>query len=202
MKENISAANLIKQSCKQICYFRKKKEFAKPTQKQQRGIEHQEKVSISEYKEMRGCYETTKHLIFFSFDEVLIHENKLILKEHKMVEGSYEDWYEQYSILQTAVYHQLALMQEKKELFTAKFFQKQGYTTKYLNYEDKQLVSILSMGEKKLFSVKPLSTEIVSYFVKKLEASYSYETAEQWDIKYKFKDWQQLNKFVEYRQIK
>lgn len=86
-----------------------------------------------------------------------------------------------------------------KRKFNAK---KRGYTTKYLNYEDKKLSSILSMGEKKLFSVKPLSTELVNYFVKKLEASYSYETAEQWDAKYKFKDWKQLNKFIEYHQIK
>lgn len=201
-KENISVANLMRQSAKQICYFRKRKENKPVTEAQKKGVEWQEKVSISEYREMRGCYETEKHLLFFSVDEVLVNNTSITFKEHKNIQGPIEDWYKEYCLLQTAVYHQLGLMQEKKELFTAKFFQKQRFTDKYLNYENKEIKSLLSLGEKVFYSVAPKSTELVKYFLRKLEHTYGYEEAEEWDRQFKFKDWKQLNKFVEFKQIK
>ncbi len=191
----------MKQSAMQICYLRKKKENKPVTKRQLEGVKHQEKVSCSEFKEMRGCLEFREMLIFFSFDEVIVKGDTFILKEHKMVEGEYEDWYEQYSILQTAVYHQAALMQPNKELYTAKFLQKQGVQCNYLNYSDKKLRSILSMGEKVFFEVKPNCVELVHFYVRKAIASQEYETAKEWDRLHKFKEWNQLNKYLTFKRI-
>jgi hypothetical protein len=198
-QEKLSIANLMRQSAMQLCYLRKKKQQKQPTQKQYAGVEHQKKVSISEFVEMRGCYSTSKYLLFFSFDEVFVHDDTVIFKEHKNIKGPIENWYLEYCLLQTAVYQQLAMMQEEKMLYTAKFFQKQGYNCNVINYENKKLRSILSLGEQNFYNVYPNSTELVNYFLRKADASQEYETAKQWDALYKFKDWHQLNKYLTFQ---
>jgi hypothetical protein len=202
-KEKLSASKLIKQSAMQICYFRKRNEEKPITKHIVDGTEYQKRVSISEYKEMRGCYESEKYLLFFAFDEVFINDdNSITLKEHKNIEGEIPDWYQNYSILQTAIYHQLALMQEKKELYTAKFFQKQGYNCNHIDYNGKTLKSVLSMGEIHIYDVKPKSEQLVQYLLDKADHTYDYEKAKKWDIEHKFKDYEFLSKYIDVRILK
>lgn len=201
-KEKLSMSKLIKQSAMQLCFFRLRNMEKPITKKIIDGTAYQEKVSISEFKEMRGCYETEEYLIFFAFDEVFVDDDNITLKEHKNTEGKVEQWYIDSSILQTAVYHQLALMQEKKELYTAKFFQKQGYTCNHIDYNNKTLKSILSMGEQQIFEIMPKSAELVNHFVNKAKHTYDYDSARKWDAEHKFKDYNQLKQFINVKIIK
>jgi len=133
---NVSLSDLLKKSAKAICYFRNKKKQFPITSGMIEGNKVAERKTISELKEMRGTYKYKKFLIHYSFDEIQIEKsNDLILLEHKNItEGSIiEDWYIQYSILQTAVYRAFLELNPSKEYFTAKFFRKLGYNTNYID---------------------------------------------------------------------
>lgn len=196
---NISASDLIKKSSKTICYFRNKKANYPVSERMLRGCEEAERKSVSEYKEMRGCYEHPFFLLFYSFDEI-IPGKPVQLIEHKNIEqGSIiEDWYVNSCILQVALYHSLAMKNPCKKYYTAKFFCKQGHETKYLDLAGQPIKSVLKLGNTTYYISVKKPDKIVDFYFEKATTTFEYFTAINWDIKWKFKEWEHLKKYVIY----
>jgi hypothetical protein len=197
--ENISASDLIKKSAKAICYFRKKRQTFKVTDRMIKGNEAAERKTISELKEMRGSYAIDNILIHYTFDEIQKEDNNITLIEHKNIEEDsiVEDWYVNYSILQLAFYYSLLLKNKSKEYYTAKFLRKQGYNTNYIKLSNDNIITaILYIGNDR-YEVKPTApTKIVNFYIDKANATFEYETAIEWDTKWKFKEYNHFKKNI------
>jgi len=200
---NFSCADLIKKSAKTICYFRKKKKQQEVTPAMIKGNQMAEKKTISELKEMRGTYNIDNLLIHYTFDEIQKKNNKIVLIEHKNIEdeSDVEEWYVNYSLLQVALYRALLEINPSKEYFTAKFFRKEGFNTNYIKIENEKIKSILYIGDKK-YKVKINSAhEIVNFYITKAKATFDYDSAIEWDVKWKFKEWDYLKRYISYKLI-
>ncbi len=203
-KINISCSDLIKKSAKAICYFRKKRKQFLVTENMIKGNESAERKIISELKEMRGTFVFDNVLLHYTFDEIQKTKNKITLVEHKNIEEDsvVEDWYLNYSLLQVAFYHSLLILNPSKEYFTALFFRKQGFNTNYLKLETEKIQSILFIGTEK-YLIKPISPEIiVDFYFNKAIASMEYESAIEWDLNWKFKEYDNLKKTFSVKKLK
>lgn len=196
-----SAADLVKKSAKQILYFYKRNENFPVTERMIKGNEFAERISTSEFLEMRGTYEISKeHTVHFTWDEIKADKNNITFIEIKNVEGKYEDWFLESSLLQVAFYYSMSLLTD--EFFTAKFARKK-YKTKYLNIKGKNLKNILIFGKEK-YQIEVISPEkIIEYFIKKANkiASLSYEITGEYDSKHKFKHYQKCKSFFNYEKL-
>jgi len=204
-KINVSLSDLLKKSAKAICYFRKRREQFPVTPRMVEGNEQAQLKSTSEFLEMRGTYEMKKILIHYTFDEIEIDESgDLVLVEHKNItEGSIiEPWYFESSILQTAVYRAFLERNPKKEYFTAKFFRRQGYKTKYLDVTKfGERVSILYMGNIKYAVELIHSKPLVEFYKRKANATREYESAIDWDEEWKFKEFAHLEQYIDWDEL-
>ena len=170
------------------------------------------------------------NVICFSVDEVQLHRPTSVIEristgsqvarliEHKFLDnlGPIPDWFLQQSLIQVALYGALAL--KVNELKTAKFHVDQGNT--YYDYALKHnklenlLVFTMSnqtIGEEidptatmktKAYIVEP-SQEVLDFYTVKAEcvASNNYSKAKEFDLKYKWKEWELLSKYINYRTI-
>lgn len=194
-------AALIKQSAKQLCYRRLNNIVPPPTPAQIEGEEHQQQCSSSPFREMRGFHDHSHFRVFYSFDEVFINGDIIVFKEHKNTKEVYDDWFFDYSVIQCAAYLQLANLQPVKTLETATFARKPGEEPRVIDFTGKQLVSILSMGERNFFQISALGTDVVDYFMEKLKTTESYKESGEWDRVHKFKDWLFLHDFIHINKI-
>lgn len=187
-----SASSLIKLSAKAVCYFHTHDRQKKNTGVSQKvGNEFGAKL-VKGMPEMRGAYKFDRHIIYYCFDDVRV-SNIIRLYEFKSVQrGEVADWYLNNSILQTAFYHSLALINQDKEYITAKFYpgKKQRLVI------NKKIRSILIIGSKKYKVVVKNPQEIVRFFERKAVASLNYNSAEEWDHKYKHKEFDTLKKYI------
>ena len=212
INKNVSASNLIKRSATQIVYYKSKAYFYnqnKPaTQEQIKGNQNAEKMSTSEYIEMRGTYVTSDQtLIHFTFDEIQKKENKTIFIEHKYIdnEKNLEDWYIQLSILQVAFYQSLA--QDINHFITAKFLRK-THETKQLLVDNKRVFKLVfsNDGFKRVYKIKVTNPEkILEYYLNKNKHSLlqnpaalnkDYSVAREYDAEFKGYDWDNLKQFI------
>lgn len=192
---NISAANLVKRSASQICFFSKNK-FKKvngPSAQMLEGTKSQFKKSKSKYVEMCGCFKSGDFNIYFSIDEIIKKEDSFILKEHKSYEENSADWYLNYAIIQAAFYHSLSL--KTKQFSTAKFYINQVNECHSLTI-DKPIKTILEIGNRKFRIKVKNSTSIINYFIKKAKATLDYKSARKWDDAHKFNDWKFLKEYI------
>lgn len=217
INKNVSASNLIKRSAAQTIYYKSKTYFYnqnKPATKAQiKGNQNAEKVSTSEYIEMRGTYVTPDQtLIHFAFDEIKKKENKTVFIEHKHIdnEKNLEDWYIQFSILQVAFYQSLA--QDINHYVTAKFLRK-THEIKQLSVDNKRVFKLVFSNDefKRVYKIKVTDPEkIIEYYLNKNKHSLlqnptnlnkDYSIAREYDAEFKGCDWDNLKQFIKYKRI-
>lgn len=166
----------------------------------------------------------------FSVDEVQVHKpinvieristgNQVVrLIEHKFLDnlGPIPDWFLHESLIQVALYGTLAL--KVNELKTAKFHVDQGndyysYALKHTKLENLLVFTMTNQttGEEidptatmktKAYIVEP-SQNVLDFYTVKAEcvASGNYTKAKEFDLKYKWKEWELLSKYINYRTI-
>ena len=209
---NVSCSELIKSTARSIIFKKDKKRkfnyIQKPSEAQEKGVKHQEKISESEYKEMRGVFNHEDFNLFYSFDEVKVKPDKLIFIEHKNIEDMrmLEQWYIEYSIIQVALY--ASLVEHTNYLSTASFYKKQGYETKEIFITDQNKKFKLIFGnteEVKELKIKVLdSQKIIDFYLNKLEhtkiddieLNQAYNKATIWDSKFKRKEFSILKEYI------
>lgn len=194
---NFSCSDLVKRSAKQICYLRNNAP-ARPeaSPRMLEGNKAAQEQGSPEYKEMRGTYAYKNLLLHYCLDEIVPATNLFTLIEYKHISGSIvKDWYLESSILQTALYHSLAIENSKKDYYTATFYRKEGNLIAHLLL-DKPLKSLLHMGKNRYW-VEPTDTaRIVKLFARKAEATLDYSEAQKWDNEFKFREYQKLHKYI------
>jgi len=204
----MSLSDLLKKSAMQICYLRKNKEKTPPvTPGQIAGNEAAHAKSESEYIEMRGTFKVGMKsqdlLIHYAFDEIKLLDKACVLIEHKMIKpGSVvELWYRNASILQTVVYQAFALVNPDRNLETATFFVDQGNPKLSVNIGNSYIRSELHLGDM-VFSATAIKQEkIVRFYVDKAKATLNYDTAKEFDAKYKHKEFELLNEYFNFRTL-
>ena len=202
-----------------------------PTARMKLAMRYQNAASAeTSFKEMGGSVHVSTgtsnqvNLICFSVDEVqTIKEawkekvtTRLI--EHKFLDnlGPIPDWFLQQSIIQVALYG--ALASQINEMKTAKFHVDQGNDFYAYSLRNTTLENLLvftmsnqATGEEidptatvktKVYKIKP-SQEVLDFYTIKAEcvASKSYSKAKEFDLKYKWKEWELLNEYIDYRTI-
>jgi len=212
MDNNISCSELIKKTARSLVFLKLKARDnnykKKATDGQVKGIEHQEKISSSEYKEMRGIYHIEDKRVYYSFDEVIVSDDCYEFVEHKNIENMFEleEWYIQYSILQLALYS--ILVEETNYLCTASFYVKNGNEKKELIIDNRKKKFTLIFGndnEKKIFNISvknpyPIlelyKNKIGSVSVDNIDTNVAYNNATIFDSKYKRKEWKILSEHI------
>lgn len=200
---NFSAAQLVKNSAKSICYLRNHpKERNRSTPGALKGNELASK-KIKGFQEMGCKYEWKDHVVHLSYDEVRLSSKFIDLIEHKSIQyGPAPDWYFKQSLIQVAFYHALGISYPRRDLETSKFFRKFGWKT--IKYEPtRKTRSYLFFGDTKYrVKIKKGSRQkILNFFLTKAEASLGYDTAKNFDLKYKHKEWEVLGKFIKYEVV-
>jgi hypothetical protein len=198
---SFSTSDLIKKSAKCICYFRNKNKQYVVTDNQIKGNEYAISKT-SGFIEMRGTFKKDNLILYYVFDEIRLKENIISFIEHKWVKdySLIEDWFLNMSILQMALYCSLHQINNNKEYNTASFFVKQDNNINkiLINDNSKKEEYILYFGEK-IINIDILNpNKIVDLYIEKAKASLDYETAIEFDFKYKFKEWENLNKYLTY----
>lgn len=185
---NFSASELVKRSASQLVYIYIKRIEYEATPRQYRGNIHAEKIIELEEAsaERRGVINIEKDLLFFCVD--MVKGNTYV--EIKMVEGEYEQWYLESSIVQSAFY--ASLLEDVKTLDTPKFRKKEGYKQKVDIVEESKKFE-LWFGEDR-YDIVP-SDKLKQHFIEKLiivkrgVESRNFDEARIWDAKFKFKEY-------------
>lgn len=199
-----SAAMLVKSSAKQLCFY--KSHERKVTPGMIHGNTYADKIS-GKYKEMRNQYhfkddQLNDHVIFFSFDEIVITDEEVHFIEHKQVRdlNNVEPWFLDMSALQLAFFYSLHLLEKKHRYVTAKFAVQNGSQMNAMVLEGPAECekAILNFGgDKYLIKViNPMS--ILTYYKKKAISSCNYTSAELWDNDSKKRDYELLYKYFNY----
>lgn len=193
---NFSASDLCKRSASQICYLRKHPNKLVITPEQLSGIKKQANNTKSKYMEMCGAIKINGvDTIYFSWDEVQVKADTGVAKfiEHKQVLGETEDWYLYNSMLQTALYGALSVRTYRYE--TAKFFQKAGNKKQVLDLMGYSRRFYLQFGNKTYKIKLGHGLNLFNFLVAKAEASKHYDTAKEFDMKYKHREFELLSKY-------
>lgn len=197
-----SASQLVKFSCKQICYFRNNKSKEKSsTFSRQKGDDWAEK-QLKGIHELQGYHEFSSHRIYFTFDEVRIKRNKTIFIEYKSVQQKENapEWYLDKSITQLALYGSLLIENYKKIKFkTAKFSISKKQE---IQINQRPFIFNLRFGNKKYrISIKN-SKKIVEFFENKAKKSLDYQNAAAYDKEFKFNEFSVIKKYIKVKEIK
>lgn len=192
---NFSASDLCKRSAAQIFYLRNHPNKVYVTPEQVAGIKKQANNSKSKYCEMGGAYRFNgDDVIYFSWDEIILNvdSGKAKFVEHKQVLGEPAPWFKNSSILQTALYAALAVGQW--EYKTSLFHILNGNPKYKIDLFGYSRNFYLQFGEDiyKIRLVK--SQELRDFLTKKALASKKYDTAIEFDRKYKHKEFELLKK--------
>jgi hypothetical protein len=204
---HMSLSDLVKKSAMQICYLRKNQEKQpEPTEQQIAGAEAGLAKAMSKLVEMRGTYSVPNNfgqtiLIHYAFDEIVPNDKACLFLERKNIPSgqTIELWYRNAAILQTAVYQAFAKQNTNRELETAQFFINQGNPKLEFDLGNLYLRSELHLGDI-IYSVIAVDPrELVDFYIKKAIATLNYESAKQWDWKYKHKEFDYNHTNITYR---
>lgn len=192
-----SAADLVKKSAAQIKYLRDKQERIYNA-RIARGVQHQKKVveKLQATEELRSLIEIDDIVIFASHD--LLTDD--YIAEIKNVEGEYEDWYLQSSLLQAAFYKAI-LIKSGGFLKTPSFRIKEGYPVIKTKVET-SISYKLFFGEE-IYEIIDVDTDaLINYFLNKAKETYDYDRARAFDYKHKFKHYEELKTYFKVIKIK
>lgn len=192
---HFSTANLIKQSALQLCYLRNNRNKIVVTDGQVKGNAIALSKSRSKYIEMRGTYCYDDMLFHYVFDEV-IDSSRLEFIEHKSTMYGTPDWYINSSILQMALYSSLVHVNDNSNLVTASFVKGDKHSLSIANRYKVFKVVFDNNTEYTVNSINP--EKIVAFYISKAIASMSYDTAREFDLKYKRKEFEILKQYFSY----
>lgn len=198
---NFSAADLVKKSASQIAYFEMKKLERVASPRQIKGNQYSDEVvqKLGASSEKRGTIIGEKYRLYFCIDMI----QKNVATEIKMVDGEYEEWYLQSSIIQSAYYAQL--LKSVQYLDTPKFKIKEGYEQDFIDTTNIQWKYELLFGNKK-YSVEPCY-RLQVHFEDKIDTiietltSKNWFHVKKWDSMYKFKEWEEFKKYIKFKPI-
>ena len=186
---NFSASELVKRSASQLLYKEVKKLQWQATPRQYRGNKYADDIVQKEEasSEKRGAYNiNAEDVIFFCID--LVKDDKFV--EIKMVEGEYESWYLESSILQACFYK--TLLSKCDCLFTPKFRLKEGYKQEALKVPTDYSFE-LWFGDIAKYSVQS-NERLLDHYVNKANlikeclSTVNFDPCREFDSKYKFKE--------------
>lgn len=205
-KINVSAAELIKQTARQWCHLHRNPHMkvAIATEGQIEGNIAAERRRQSDYIEMRGLFDYEHFNIYYCIDEIQVDGDILTFVEHKNLQPgqvSVPQWYLNTAIIQTAVYHSLALYNPHKHYVTATFKQMQGYPEHTLDIGENVIQSVLMMGDRPIHIDVLNPKKIVSWFLNKLNSAQDYQAATDFDTLYdrkESKDFEYIKQFIVY----
>lgn len=196
MKQNLSAAELVKCSAAQLLYKELRKLEWAATPRQLRGNDYAEEITKKEEAsaERRGILNLSPSseepiLLFFCID--LVKDNKFV--EIKMVEDEcYEQWYLQSSIMQATLY--ASLLKEVETLDTPKFRKKEGFKQE-ITIVPPQFQFELWFGEIAKYHIYPDDAVMEHYIDKALLvneciAEKDFDECRKFDARFKHKEFQ------------
>jgi hypothetical protein len=195
----ISAANLIKQSMKQMVYFHFNKSKPQPSQRMIDGTAYQDKFNF-DHKERRGIYTVNDINIFFSIDG--IHGD--IAYEIKHIDHNLQ-WLVNMSIIQTSFYH--SLLHKVSSLDTPKFMTDKEHPYYIMDLNSNKINYYLLVTKDSKYAVEPSKQVFYHYVYKALllnkiiNGDYDhYDEAAKWDNLFKHKE-HYLLKHINYKPI-
>lgn len=205
----ISLADLIKKSAKQICYIRQNtKQQYNPNENHK----HIMNESLSKYYNMRGTYEAVVQLVVngkvevvqfninYVFDSVEVNDLSALFIQQKNIKGSIEPWYKQSCLVQTAAYLAFAKGNKNHMLQTASFAIDRGEHSLKLNLHNRFLRSELRLDKRtEYFIYVNECNKIIEYYLEKALNTFDYGDAIKWDDKHKHKDFDFLHNSIIYR---
>lgn len=194
MTKSFSAKDLCSRSCMQIRMFDLHPEKRPvPTINTEIGVTHQHQIALNTNnvigEELRGTYINENICINFSND--IVCKDKII--EVKSVNREVEDWYFNSCVLQCALYKSL-LLKSNKQLITAKFYSDLGNPIVKTTVDD-NIKYILYFGEKKYNIIVVNPDLIIEFFVNKAKATFDWDLAKEFDLNYKFKEYETLKNY-------
>lgn len=204
----ISLADLIKKSAKQICYIRQhQKQY--PSNDNHKYIMNDE---LKKYYNMRGTYEAVVKVVTngtiedmqfninYVFDTIEVNDLSSLFIEQKNITGSIEPWYKQSCLVQTATYLAFAKANKNRILQTAAYAIDSGEPCLKLDIGNKFLRSELRLDKRTAYFVYVGDPEkIIQYYIEKAMHTFNYNDAEKWDAKHKHKDFDFLHSSITYR---
>ena len=197
---NLSLKDLLTKSCMQLKYLREHPEKKRtPSSLMYEGCRYQHQIAAVQPnligEEMGCCFETDDIRIYFSND--IICSDRII--EVKQINGHYEDYYLENSLLQCAVYKAFILACNGN-LATSKFHVQNGndYKSYKIAFNHKYY---LFFGNR-VFSISVITpSALVNFIVNKANASLSYETAKEFDYEFKHKEFEMLSKYFTFKEV-
>lgn len=207
-----SAAELIKRSAAQLVYYRIHGIKPTPTANVLAGEMFQNAVynkflnaGEPAHEEMCGCYSTNKDNIWFSIDLVApnlgFFEIKSILDSDGNQTTRYPLWYLYASLVQCAVYKALVLETKGCMLETARFKQALGAKKKRIRAK-KKLDYFLIFGNDELYRIEVKDSKaLIQYLIAKIDSLTDYNTAREFDAKYKHREFDMLKDYFVYTRV-
>lgn len=205
MNRLFSASSLVKSSSRQLKY-RSENSVEKPaTQGMQDGERFQTSVAerikslgIEISQEKRGMFSEEDIRIFFCVD--IITDNAFIEVKSVRDENDVPLWYLESSILQVALYKSLIMQGNINELVTPKFLLDKGEKFEKISV-DTDLRYLLVFGDRMFNVVTPDSGRIVDFYLSKIESLESWESAKEWDERFKFREFEFLREVIGFKEI-
>lgn len=194
------AAELVKKSASQIKYERDHKVEKKVSEAMISGVEYQNSIADKIYnaeQELRCEYHKDNITIYFCNDIVT---SRMII-EVKQVNGVPEDWYLSQSILQTAFYKSMIMLQENNyaKLVTPDFMINNGAELKSV-YVRKDINYYLLFGTS-LYKILIDKPQIIADFYAekaKIIANGDWKKIKEYDAIFKRKEFIYLSPFIRY----
>ena len=191
-----SAKDLCTRSCMQIKMFREKPELKpKPNMNQWKGCDFQHEIAKTldnvVGEEMGGCVQDDNLLIYFAND--IICTDKII--EVKSIDENREvdDWYLKSCFLQCAIYKTLTHYCKNK-LKTASFHVQNG--NKYVECVVGDYTPFILYFGKDKYIITVMNYEpILKFVLRKAKHSLEWDSAKQFDSKYKGKEYETLKNY-------
>lgn len=197
----ILGSDLTKYTCKQIWFYNTYPDKRpKITEFHIAGSQFHLENAKSPYIEMGSSYETNRFKIPYCIDEiVLLENNNCAFIEYKNV-NTPPNYFLEKSILQTIWYETLNHY-SKKEYITANFHTEKGNPKLKLDLKDFNVNSFLILGNTCVSIEIKDYNKIRDFYLNKYDAAHFYESAENFDAKYKSIEFKTLSNYFNFEYI-
>ena len=201
----LSAKDLCIRSAMQLKMFLEKPHLRpQPNQNQWDGVNYQyataKKIKNVVGEEMGNYIEVDNFRLYFTND--IITSSCIIEIKHIDPLRKVEEWYLQSCFMQCAIYYTLSDM-VNYAFQTAKFFVNQGNDMKRFAFDNKHNVRYILMFGDTNYEIKIHNfTKIKEWIIQKILSLQSWESAKEFDNKYKRKEYDYLRNFFTVHQLK
>lgn len=200
------ASDIVKESCMKIVYCTKNNIQKEVTEWMLRGVNYQHSVVEEHikqggkvYEEMAGTCAVADAYVDFSID--MIHDGTFIEIKSVSDPNDYAQWYLNQSILQCVLYKTLLLNMADKVLQTASFRIDESHPKEVINVDVTQPYRLI-FGDVGVFEVDVTNpAKVFDFFTKKVKALDGYDSAKEFDLIYKHKEFDTLKGCFTYTKI-